>query len=140
MGLQFLRDSFIGQFARYFYQPSWLKYPEDDVAWIDELKSHADSSQKPKTIHVEWYGENDEENPQNWSQAKKAFVTAVIGLYSFVVYLSAPIYTPGLNAFIEEFNISNVEASLGLAIYVYVEIEGKPIYLSLHRDLPRAQS
>lgn len=116
MPLHWLRDSFLGQCLRQFYKPSWLKYNEEshDFDWQGNFQPNK------KSIPVEWYPENDEENPQNWSEPKKAFVLLVIGIYSFVVYMSAPIYTPSENAFIEEFGVNNAEASLGLALYVYV--------------------
>lgn len=117
MPIQWLRDSFIGQTLRQLYKPSWLKYKEETPDyWQDTLHSLGEK----KTTAVEWYSENDEENPQNWSNPKKAFVLFTIGIYSFVVYMAAPIYTPSENAFIKEFGVNNAEASLGLAIYVYV--------------------
>jgi DHA1 family multidrug resistance protein-like MFS transporter len=116
MHLQWLRDSIVGQFLSQFCTPSWLKYKEEDLQWQPDCAFHDE-----KTILVEWYPEHDEENPRNWSQLKKAFVLFVIGIYSFVVYMAAPIYTPSVNAFIEEFSVNNAEASLGLALYVYVK-------------------
>lgn len=116
MHLQWLRDSIVGQFLRQFCTPSWLKYNEEYLQWQPECTFYDE-----KTILVEWYPEHDEENAHNWSQPKKAFILFVIGIYSFVVYMAAPIYTPGENAFIEEFGVNNAEASLGLALYVYVK-------------------
>lgn len=114
MPLQWLRDSFLGQNLRYICKPSWLKYEEEHLYyWQGAPKSHSE-----KTIPVEWHSENDEENPQNWSDPKKAFVLSTIGIYSFVVYMAAPIYTPSENAFIDEFGVNNAEASLGLALYM----------------------
>lgn len=116
MPLQWLRDSFLGQCLRQLCMPSWLKYHEEDLQCQPTFAFHNE-----KTILVEWYSEHDEENPHNWSQLKKAFILFVIGIYSFVVYMAAPIYTPSEDAFIKEFGVNNAEASLGLALYVYVE-------------------
>jgi DHA1 family multidrug resistance protein-like MFS transporter len=116
MHLQWLRDSIVGQLLRQFCTPSWFKYPEDDLQWQPDYVFYDE-----KTILVEWYPEHDEENPHNWSQLKKAFILFVIGIYSFIVYMAAPIYTPSENAFIEEFGVNNAEAALGLALYVYVK-------------------
>lgn len=49
--------------------------------------TNARSSNTNNTILVDWYSDDDKENPQNWSQSKKAFVAFVIGAYSFVVHL-----------------------------------------------------
>merc|ERR1712093_253305 len=41
---------------------------------------------------VTWYGENDPENPLNWSTPKKFFVTGMICLLTFSVYIGSAIY------------------------------------------------
>ncbi|KAJ5102524.1 hypothetical protein N7532_003053 [Penicillium argentinense] len=135
MKLQWLRDSFFGQCVRHFWTPSWAKYPEESANWLEECKFDS-ADQHQKTIHVNWYSENDEDNPQLWPQAKKAFVAGVIGAYSFVVYMSAPIYTPSESAFMEEFHASNSEASLGLALYVLGYGTG-PLFFSPLSEIPR---
>lgn len=92
-----IRDSVTGQCLRLICKPSWLKYDEEQSDYeqqCDKLQHRHDD-----TILIEWYLENDKENPQNWSWAKKAFVAFVIGAYSFVVYMAAPIYTPSEDAF-----------------------------------------
>jgi DHA1 family multidrug resistance protein-like MFS transporter len=117
MPLQWLRDSFVGQTLRQLCKLSFLKYKEEHSDWqgIDHNSLHDE-----KTIRVDWCTD-DEENPQNWSPVKKSFVLTIIGAYSFVVYMSAPIYTPSENAFVEEFDTNNAEGALGLALYVYVQ-------------------
>ncbi|CAG8054691.1 unnamed protein product [Penicillium nalgiovense] len=131
MHLQWLRDSIVGQFLRQFCTPSWLKYHEEDLQWQPDYAFYDE-----KTILVEWYPEHDEENPHNWSRLKKAFILFVIGIYSFVVYMAAPIYTPSENAFIEEFGVNNAEASLGLALYVLGYGTG-PLFFSPLSEIPR---
>ncbi|KAJ5341105.1 hypothetical protein N7541_010229 [Penicillium brevicompactum] len=133
MPIQWLRDSFLGQTLRQLYKPSWLKYKEETP---DYWQHTLHSQDEKKTTAVEWYSENDEENPQNWSNPKKAFVLFTIGIYSFVVYMAAPIYTPSENAFIEEFGVKNAEASLGLAIYVLGYGAG-PLFFSPLSEIPR---
>lgn len=73
-------------------------------------------------ILVDWYSDDDKENPHNWSRSKKAFVAFVIGAYNFVVYMAASIYTPSENAFREEFGVNGAEGSLGLSLYVYANL------------------
>ncbi|KAJ6083058.1 hypothetical protein N7467_007193 [Penicillium canescens] len=132
MPLQWLRDSFVGQTLRQFCKISCLKYNEEHPHWhcFDNK-----ALQDEKTIRVEW-SPDDEENPHNWSPIKKAFVLFVIGAYSFVVYMSAPIYTPSENAFIEEFGVNNAEAALGLALYVLGYGAG-PLFFSPLSEIPR---
>ncbi|KAL3424927.1 major facilitator superfamily transporter [Phlyctema vagabunda] len=76
------------------------------------------STSQDGTIVVDWYSADDPENPQNWTVKRKAFVLLCIASYSFVVYMGAPIYTPSIDEFKEEFNVDSAYASLGLALYV----------------------
>lgn len=121
MALHIFRDSFLGQGLRSITRPSWLQYPEegDGHSHIIECTSKFEDSDGSIKI-VNWYGETDPENPLNWSSIKKAWVVFVIGYYSFVVYMAAPIYSPGKDAFKQEFKVNPAESSLGLALYVYV--------------------
>lgn len=121
MAVACVRDSFIGECLRLITRPSWLKYEEEHPGWQGKPQGEKTIDDN-QTILVDWYSEDDAENPHNWSQAKKAFVLFVIGMYSFVVYMAAPIYTPSVDAFVDEFGVNNAEGSLGLAIYVYGEL------------------
>lgn len=113
-----VRDSFAGQTIRQVHIPSWLRYDEEQTKWQPPTKLGDPEHDYGKPILVDWHDELDKENPQNWSQLKKSFVLLVIGAYSFVVYMAAPIYTPSENAFMEEFHVNGAEGSLGLALYV----------------------
>lgn len=75
---------------------------------------------KDDVMLVDWYSEDDVDNPMNWSQWKKAWVVLVIGLYTFVVYMAAPIYSPSVDAFMAEYGVNSAEGSLGLALYMFV--------------------
>ncbi|KYK57107.1 hypothetical protein DCS_04114 [Drechmeria coniospora] len=70
------------------------------------------------SITVDWYEINDADNPQNWSDGKRAVVTLIICLYTFVVYTSSAIYTSSTQGVMEEFKVSQLEATLGLSLYV----------------------
>lgn len=70
------------------------------------------------TILVDWYTSDDPENPQNWSQKKKAFVIGIICMYTFAVYIGSAIYTSSEFGVMEEFGVSGTRASLGLSLYV----------------------
>ena len=70
------------------------------------------------TILVDWYTTDDPANPQNWSMAKKLFVTFQIDFYTFAVYMGSAIYTPSTIGVVEAFGTSLPVASLGLALYV----------------------
>lgn len=82
---------------------------------------------------VDWYDENDPEvctcnyssnltnrlqNPRNWSLGKKLFVTGLICLLTFSVYIGSAIYTAGLVGVEEQFGVGQVAATLGLTLFV----------------------
>ena len=70
------------------------------------------------TILVDWYTTDDLENPQNWSQSKKAFSAFWICAYTLAVYMGSAIYAPSAPGVMEEFGVSTEAASLGLSLYV----------------------
>lgn len=69
-------------------------------------------------ILVDWYASDDPENPQNWSQAKKAWTAFLVCAYTFVVYASSSIYVSSEALIMERFGVGEFKASLGLALYV----------------------
>ncbi|QIX02203.1 hypothetical protein AMS68_007720 [Peltaster fructicola] len=88
----------------------------DDVNAASGVKV---DGEKGKDIHlVSWYGDDDPENPMNWSHAKKYFVTFQICLLTVSVYIGSSIYTAGLMDVTEIFGVSQVAATLGLCLFV----------------------
>ncbi|KAK5020134.1 hypothetical protein LTR16_001358, partial [Cryomyces antarcticus] len=69
-------------------------------------------------ILTDWYRTDDPENPQNWSQKKKAFVAFQIDVYTFVVYCGSAIYVSSELGVMARFGVGDFKASLGLALYV----------------------
>lgn len=58
------------------------------------------------------------DNPQNWSNTKRGWISFIICLYTFVVYCGSAIYTTAEYQVIEKFTINPTEASLPLSLYV----------------------
>lgn len=67
---------------------------------------------------VDWYNDQDADNPQNWSDRKRALATVIICLYTFVVYTSSAIYVSSTQGVMDEFHVSQLSATLGLSLYV----------------------
>ncbi|KAF9014571.1 MFS general substrate transporter [Hymenopellis radicata] len=84
---------------------------------------------------VDWYGEDDQDNPKNWSQAKRAFVAFSISLLTFTMYIGSAIYTPSIPGLMEDFNVSLVHATLGLSLFVMAYGIG-PMFLTPFQELP----
>lgn len=75
--------------------------------------------EKGKDVHiVTWYGDDDPENPWNWSLGKRVFVTAEICLLTTSVYIGSSIYSAGTQDVIGIFGVSQVAATLGLTLFV----------------------
>ncbi|PWY95924.1 MFS general substrate transporter [Aspergillus sclerotioniger CBS 115572] len=70
------------------------------------------------TAVVDWWGDDDPENPQNWPQWKKVVVTVEICLLTFSVYIGSAIFSAGIMSVMEQFQISQVAATLGLTLFV----------------------
>ena len=69
-------------------------------------------------ILVDCYTTDDPENPQNWSNSKRAFVSIIICTYTFVVYTGSAIYTSSIEGVMRKFGFNHVEAALPLSLYV----------------------
>uniref|UniRef100_A0A0D2YG30 Major facilitator superfamily (MFS) profile domain-containing protein n=1 Tax=Fusarium oxysporum (strain Fo5176) TaxID=660025 RepID=A0A0D2YG30_FUSOF len=69
-------------------------------------------------ILVGWKSDDDPENPQNWSTMRKSAVAVLICLYTFTIYCGSSIYVPSVGQVMQEFNVTETAASLGLALYV----------------------
>lgn len=91
---------------------------------------------KDGTILVDWYDEEDTANPHNWSNLRRALLALLICLYTFVVYLSSAIYTSSTQGVMEKFGVSNLKATLGLAMYVLGYGVG-PLLFSPLGEIPR---
>jgi len=96
--------------------PSNNSYGDEPINYASGVKVHPEHG---KDVHlVTWYGDDDPENPQNWSLGKKCFVTGLICLLTTSVYIGSSIYTPGLESVMAVFGVSQVAATLGLTLFV----------------------
>jgi MFS transporter, DHA1 family, multidrug resistance protein len=73
----------------------------------------------PGRIPVEWYSDDDPENPHCWSSSKKAFVSAQICIYTFSVYIGSSLYVAGEGDIQDKFHVGETASELGLALYVF---------------------
>ncbi|KAK3716829.1 hypothetical protein LTR37_006179 [Vermiconidia calcicola] len=87
------------------------------------------------TILVDWYDTSDPANPQNWSQAKKAFASFLICLYTLAFYMGSAIYTPSAAVISEKFGVSQEVSALGLSLYVLAYGLG-PLLFSPLSEIP----
>ncbi|KAJ9138825.1 Caffeine resistance protein 5 [Pleurostoma richardsiae] len=109
----------------------------DEQHELDKTKSIPVVPRKTKdgTILVDWYYSDDPENPQNWSNMRRFLVTAVLCVYTFVVYMSSAIYTTSEPGVMKEFGVSSTKAALGLSLFVLGYGTG-PLLFSPLSELP----
>ena len=109
----------------------------DEKHELEKTKSIPIVPRKTKdgAILVDWYYSDDPENPQNWSNLRRATVTTIICLYTFVVYMSSAIYTTSEDGIMKEFNVGKTKAALGLALFVLGYGTG-PLIFSPLSELP----
>lgn len=123
------RDTPLGQLVRRATKGRLLKYPDEQPGFKLPERYHEASRNRgsepsselegaQEWIIVDWYSDEDKENPQNWSAWKKAYLHLSINIYTFAIYMSSSIYTPAAPELIRIYGISNVTASLGLGLYV----------------------
>jgi DHA1 family multidrug resistance protein-like MFS transporter len=86
-------------------------------------------------ILVDWYYTDDPANPQNWSNGKRALVSFIICVYTFVVYTGSAIYTSSAEGVMHKFNVSYLDASLPLSLYVLAYGIG-PLVFSPLSEIP----
>ena len=106
---ELVRDSSFGQIVRFAFSARYFRYLEESTDFVlpskydhskhnaDEISSeHAeekdsgqgaeenlDSKENEKdVVIVDWYSEDDPENPHNWNRPRKAWTTFAIVLYS----------------------------------------------------------
>lgn len=73
---------------------------------------------KDGAILVDWYYNDDDQNPHNWSNRRRLAVASIICAYTFVVYTTSAIYTSSTEGVMDAFDVSAVKATLGLSLYV----------------------
>ncbi|EGW30874.1 multidrug resistance protein 7 [Spathaspora passalidarum NRRL Y-27907] len=154
-----IRDSFVGRLAYQLSGHKYFSYPEEhpdyivpekylsegkvsdfDKVEIDEgvpSNSSIDSEQaKPQdeNIIVTWDGDDDPDNPNNWSFSKKAFVIFQVSFLTTSVYMASAVYTPGIEQIMEEFQIGEVVATLPLTLFVLGYAIGPLIFSPLSEN------
>ncbi|PKX88876.1 MFS transporter [Aspergillus novofumigatus IBT 16806] len=100
----------------------------------DELHMTSGESDGDLVV-VDWYTKDDPANPQSWSGSRKALVSFIIFVYTFIVYAGSAIYTSSEEDVISVFGVSITVSSLGLSLYVLGYGVG-PLFFSPLSEIP----
>ncbi|CCF58161.1 hypothetical protein KAFR_0D05140 [Kazachstania africana CBS 2517] len=79
--------------------------------------SIAESEDPFDPFFVQWNGDDDPDNPQNWSNFKKVLIMIEIMLLTCITYMGASIYSIGQSSIQETFGVGQVVATLNLSLY-----------------------
>lgn len=81
-------------------------------------KEKDETSSNSRYIVVDWYGPNDQENPQNWSTMKKSWIMVSVALLTTSIYMGSSIFTPAAPEMMAELNTTRVKSILPLTTFV----------------------
>lgn len=99
--------------------PSRQTKEDVEAAATGPSSASASEDSGKEVLDVTWYSDQDPENPQNWSNGKKIWVSTLLFLYTVAAYMGASIYTVGEEGVMEKFGVNQSVASLGLTLYVF---------------------
>ncbi|OBT56880.1 hypothetical protein VE04_01986 [Pseudogymnoascus sp. 24MN13] len=124
------RETAAGRIIRFISRRKLLQYPEElpgfqfqyptpqslEKVVLEKEKKSIDAADIPDLEKSE--PKSDSSTQKNWSTKKKVFVEFEICLYTFTIYTGSAIYAPSMEGVMKEFRVSEIVASLGLALYV----------------------
>ena len=70
-------------------------------------------------IIVDWYGEDDPENPYNWPFIYKAYVNILLFSMTMSVYMGSSIVSPSIPDLAQYFSVSETVATLSMSLFVW---------------------
>lgn len=103
-----------------------LRSSQDVTSDHIAASNSSDSSMSEKTkianennyIFVEWDGDDDPEDPRNWSLFKKGFFIFEVAFLTTSVYMASAVYTPGLEQLQHDLSVGRVVGTLGVFTFV----------------------
>lgn len=131
---KFFRESFFGRTLYHLSGRRILTYAEEDKNYIipDKYLQGFDTpigtglkgpneklDGESDIILVQFDGDDDPDNPYNWPLKWKSFFIAQVMILTAFVYMASAIYIPGIQAIMEDMEISQVVATLPLTLFVF---------------------
>ncbi|KAI3316552.1 MFS general substrate transporter [Xylariaceae sp. AK1471] len=140
------RDAPVGYFFHFLTGGKLFAYSDDKALAVsgsstppDNINSDAEKQDVgPRTAEsiVDWYHDNDQDNPKNWSLQKRVFVLEQIMYLNFSVYIGSSIVVPIEPKLTELFGASAQSAALSLSLFVLGYGIG-PMFFSPISEIPR---
>ncbi|KAJ4318828.1 hypothetical protein N0V84_006641 [Fusarium piperis] len=114
----FFRTTAFGVTARAISGDRLLAFSTDKSKYLERNPSNSSQDDGQSVVIVGWESNDDQENPHNWSTARKTGVSLLICMYTFTIYCGSSIFVPSTEQVVGSFEVSETVASLGLALYV----------------------
>lgn len=86
---------------------------------IPELEKYFTVDEDSGEVLVEWYGEDDPENPYNWPFFYKLWVNLLLFTMTMSVYMGSSIVSPSITDLAHYFRVSEVVATLSMSLFVW---------------------
>ncbi|KAI3624874.1 hypothetical protein CBS14141_003302 [Malassezia furfur] len=80
-------------------------------------------------IIVDWYGDDDPENPYNWPFYYKIYVNVQLFFMTMAVYMGSTVVSPSIPDLAQSFGVSETVATLSMSLFVWAYGLG-PLVLS----------
>ncbi|KIW43435.1 uncharacterized protein PV06_04541 [Exophiala oligosperma] len=81
-------------------------------------RSHRSRWEQQITSAVDWTGDDDPDNPLNWSRAKKIYHVLIPAFQCFTITFGSSVISPSTPEIAEHFNVSRTAAIVPLTVYV----------------------
>ena len=98
------------------FEPSMNGAPDEEKA---QERGH-DAAPIIDEFLVEFSGPDDPDNPKNWTTRRRWGITVVVGLLVFTVTFASSIFSVNIGIVKEKFEVTQVVATLGVALFVLV--------------------
>ncbi|PLB36570.1 MFS transporter [Aspergillus candidus] len=95
---------------------SRMSEPEPNLT--RRVTSHGTTGTSDPSYEVDWEGDDDPENPKNWSLAYKAMCIAFLSWNTVMIVIYSTSYTSGAEQISAEFESSSIIVTLGLTFYL----------------------
>ncbi|GAA5834379.1 hypothetical protein JCM11251_007974 [Rhodosporidiobolus azoricus] len=160
-----LLDTPLGDGVRLLTGTRWLRYEEEQDGFDFEQARRSEVTEKAMAPVVEspgslpaqgpaagasvsgattlceqqvvtWYGKHDPAYPHNWSFVKKAWVSFVIGFYTFAIYVGGGIVTTGYKSMMAQFGAQQQVVYLSMSLFIFAYGFGALLWCPLS-EMPR---
>lgn len=98
--------------------PHWRLVASQTLITDDVLNHPYKGSGTTDDPYIVEFIRQDPRNPMEWPQVKKWFITCVVAIATLAISLISSAYTGGMAQIIQEFQCSQIVATLGLSLFV----------------------